>query len=137
MPGQPDGAVSSSFSKALLPSVLKQGRLLRAHVHEEQIFPKQPTSCWAKSKANIQAPCTSRHGADLSCMKCVLHNFVCYALQVGGIYFGKPRGFGTNEKGERIGYNTMVYSESEVPSAHQYLNAPRCTVTSKIVYWLH
>jgi len=34
--------------------------------------------------------------------------------QVGGIYFGAPRGFGTNEKGERYGYNTMVYSESEV-----------------------
>lgn len=33
---------------------------------------------------------------------------------VGGIYFGKPRGFGTNEKGERTGYNTMVYSEPEI-----------------------
>jgi len=32
----------------------------------------------------------------------------------GGIYFGSPRGFGTNEKGDRIGYNTMVYSEPEV-----------------------
>lgn len=33
---------------------------------------------------------------------------------VGGIYFGQPRGFGTNDKGERIGYNTDVYSEPEV-----------------------
>ena len=33
---------------------------------------------------------------------------------VGGIYFGKPKGFGTNEKGDRMGYNTMVYSEPEV-----------------------
>eukprot|EP00882_Tetradesmus_deserticola_P015489 GHRQ01016505.1.p1 GENE.GHRQ01016505.1~~GHRQ01016505.1.p1 ORF type:complete len:311 (+),score=138.62 GHRQ01016505.1:156-1088(+) len=33
---------------------------------------------------------------------------------VGGIYFGQPRGFGTNDKGERIGFNTDVYSESEV-----------------------
>ena len=32
----------------------------------------------------------------------------------GGIYFGEPKGFGTNDKGERIGFNTMVYSESEV-----------------------
>lgn len=31
-----------------------------------------------------------------------------------GIYFGKPRGFGTNDKGERIGFNTEVYSEPEV-----------------------
>jgi 3-isopropylmalate dehydrogenase len=33
---------------------------------------------------------------------------------VGGIYFGQPRGFGVNEKGDRIGYNTDVYSEPEV-----------------------
>jgi 3-isopropylmalate dehydrogenase len=32
----------------------------------------------------------------------------------GGIYFGKPRGIRTNEKGEREGYNTLVYSESEI-----------------------
>lgn len=33
---------------------------------------------------------------------------------VGGIYFGAPRGFGTNDKGQRIGYNTDVYSEPEI-----------------------
>ncbi|ONK54997.1 uncharacterized protein A4U43_UnF8790 [Asparagus officinalis] len=32
----------------------------------------------------------------------------------GGIYFGKPRGFGTNDKGEDIGFNTEVYSSSEI-----------------------
>lgn len=32
----------------------------------------------------------------------------------GGIYFGKPRGFDTNERGEEIGFNTEVYSASEV-----------------------
>ncbi|KAJ3693556.1 hypothetical protein LUZ60_009036 [Juncus effusus] len=32
----------------------------------------------------------------------------------GGIYFGKPRGFGTNENGEDIGFNTEVYSVSEI-----------------------
>jgi len=32
----------------------------------------------------------------------------------GGIYFGKPRGVRINEKGEREGYNTLVYSESEI-----------------------
>lgn len=31
-----------------------------------------------------------------------------------GIYFGKPRGFGTNEDGDDIGFNTEVYSTSEV-----------------------
>ncbi|OMP03946.1 Isocitrate and isopropylmalate dehydrogenases family [Corchorus olitorius] len=32
----------------------------------------------------------------------------------GGIYFGKPRGFGTNEKGEEIGFNTEVYAAHEI-----------------------
>ena len=32
----------------------------------------------------------------------------------GGIYFGQPRGLGQNEAGEREGYNTLRYSESEV-----------------------
>ena len=32
----------------------------------------------------------------------------------GGIYFGKPRGIRTLESGEREGYNTYVYSESEI-----------------------
>ena len=32
----------------------------------------------------------------------------------GGIYFGKPRGIRTLENGEREGYNTYVYSESEM-----------------------
>ena len=32
----------------------------------------------------------------------------------GGIYFGQPRGVRTLENGERQGYNTLVYKESEV-----------------------
>ena len=32
----------------------------------------------------------------------------------GGIYFGQPRGLKTNERGERSGFNTLVYSESEI-----------------------
>ena len=32
----------------------------------------------------------------------------------GGIYFGQPRGLGQNEAGEREGYNTLRYRESEV-----------------------
>ena len=32
----------------------------------------------------------------------------------GGIYFGQPRGIRTLENGEREGYNTLVYKESEV-----------------------
>ena len=32
----------------------------------------------------------------------------------GGIYFGQPRGIRTLESGEREGYNTLVYRESEI-----------------------
>ncbi|OIW09058.1 hypothetical protein TanjilG_16285 [Lupinus angustifolius] len=32
----------------------------------------------------------------------------------GGIYFGKPRGFGTNENGEETGYNTEIYAAHEI-----------------------
>ncbi len=32
----------------------------------------------------------------------------------GGIYFGQPRGIRTNAQGEREGFNTLVYSESEI-----------------------
>lgn len=32
----------------------------------------------------------------------------------GGIYFGQPKGFGTNDKGDRTGFNTDVYSVPEV-----------------------
>ena len=32
----------------------------------------------------------------------------------GGIYFGKPRGVRTLDNGEREGYNTLVYKESEI-----------------------
>ncbi|TAN46440.1 MAG: 3-isopropylmalate dehydrogenase [Methylococcaceae bacterium] len=32
----------------------------------------------------------------------------------GGIYFGKPRGVHKNEQGERVGVNTLIYSETEI-----------------------
>ena len=32
----------------------------------------------------------------------------------GDVYFGEPRGFGVNASGEREGFNTMRYAESEV-----------------------
>ena len=32
----------------------------------------------------------------------------------GGIYFGEPRGIDVNEAGERRGYNTYVYTDSEI-----------------------
>ncbi|HVL00591.1 MAG TPA: 3-isopropylmalate dehydrogenase, partial [Dongiaceae bacterium] len=33
---------------------------------------------------------------------------------VGGMYFGKPRGIRTLENGEREGFNTLTYTESEI-----------------------
>ncbi|XP_028782690.1 3-isopropylmalate dehydrogenase 2, chloroplastic-like [Neltuma alba] len=32
----------------------------------------------------------------------------------GGIYFGKPRGFGTDENGEETGFNTEIYAAHEI-----------------------
>jgi len=32
----------------------------------------------------------------------------------GGIYFGKPKGFGVNEQGDRTSFNTMIYSVPEI-----------------------
>jgi 3-isopropylmalate dehydrogenase len=32
----------------------------------------------------------------------------------GGIYFGKPRGRRVNDQGEREGFNTLIYTESEI-----------------------
>ncbi|CAA0827349.1 3-isopropylmalate dehydrogenase 2- chloroplastic [Striga hermonthica] len=32
----------------------------------------------------------------------------------GGIYFGKPRGFGKNENGEETGFNTEIYAVHEI-----------------------
>ncbi|KAK6147839.1 hypothetical protein DH2020_018751 [Rehmannia glutinosa] len=36
----------------------------------------------------------------------------------GGIYFGKPRGFGKNENGEETGFNTEVYAANELGIDH-------------------
>lgn len=44
----------------------------------------------------------------------------------GDIYFGEPRGIRTTESGEREGYNTMRYSESEIERiAHVAFRAAR------------
>jgi 3-isopropylmalate dehydrogenase len=44
----------------------------------------------------------------------------------GDAYFGQPRGIETNEAGERVGFNTMRYSESEVERvAHAAFRAAR------------
>ncbi|WP_369974284.1 3-isopropylmalate dehydrogenase [Microbulbifer sp. ZKSA004] len=53
----------------------------------------------------------------------------------GGIYFGEPRGIKTLENGERQGFNTYVYSESEIEriarsafEAAQKRNGKLCSV---------
>jgi 3-isopropylmalate dehydrogenase len=33
---------------------------------------------------------------------------------IGGVYFGEPRGIETDASGQRVGFNTMRYSESEI-----------------------
>jgi 3-isopropylmalate dehydrogenase len=44
-----------------------------------------------------------------------IHSYgTCYNICLAGIYFGQPRGFGKNDKGEDTGFNTEVYSASEI-----------------------
>ena len=44
----------------------------------------------------------------------------------GDLYFGEPRGFRTNDRGEREAFNTMVYSEPEIERiAHVAFQAAR------------
>ncbi|EFJ43816.1 3-Isopropylmalate dehydrogenase [Volvox carteri f. nagariensis] len=67
--------------------------------------------------ANLRPAIVPRQLADSSPLKRELVEGVDILIVrelVGGIYFGQPRGFGVNEKGERIGFNTDVYSEPEV-----------------------
>ncbi|MEE4378983.1 MAG: 3-isopropylmalate dehydrogenase [Candidatus Competibacteraceae bacterium] len=45
----------------------------------------------------------------------------------GGIYFGQPRGIRTLPSGEREGYNTMVYRESEI----ERIMRAACTIAMK------
>jgi 3-isopropylmalate dehydrogenase len=33
---------------------------------------------------------------------------------IGGIYFGKPKGFGVDDAGNKTGFNTMIYSVPEI-----------------------
>ncbi|KAI9097961.1 hypothetical protein K1719_025732 [Acacia pycnantha] len=39
----------------------------------------------------------------------------------GGIYFGKPRGFRTDENGEESGFNTEIYTAHEVSYLSQFV----------------
>ncbi|KIY99262.1 3-isopropylmalate dehydrogenase [Monoraphidium neglectum] len=67
--------------------------------------------------ANLRPAIVPRQLADSSPLKKEIVEGVDILIVrelVGGIYFGQPRGFGTNEKGDRIGFNTDVYSEPEV-----------------------
>lgn len=41
-------------------------------------------------------------------------SFHLYCFLAIGIYFGNPRGFGTNDSGDEIGFNTEVYAAYEV-----------------------
>ncbi|KAI8470942.1 MAG: 3-Isopropylmalate dehydrogenase, splicing variant a [Monoraphidium minutum] len=67
--------------------------------------------------ANLRPAIVPRQLADSSPLKKEIVEGVDILIVrelVGGIYFGQPRGFGVNEKGDRIGFNTDVYSEPEV-----------------------
>ncbi|GMH38735.1 hypothetical protein BSKO_06619 [Bryopsis sp. KO-2023] len=69
------------------------------------------------SFANLRPAVVLPQLADASSLKASIINGVDIMIVrelVGGIYFGQPRGFKTDEEGNKVGYNTMIYSEREV-----------------------
>jgi hypothetical protein len=56
---------------------------------------------------------------------------------MAGIYFGKPRGFGTNDNGEETGFNTEVYSASEVTHPNPPLSPKKVFLNSAIHFNIH
>ncbi len=67
--------------------------------------------------SNLRPAILSQQLADASSLKKELVadlDIMIVRELTGGIYFGEPRGVRTLDNGERQGYNTMVYSESEI-----------------------
>ncbi len=67
--------------------------------------------------ANLRPAVTYSQLADASSLKTELVSGLDIMIVrelTGGIYFGQPRGVRTADNGEREGYNTLVYRESEI-----------------------
>jgi 3-isopropylmalate dehydrogenase len=67
--------------------------------------------------ANLRPAVTYAQLAEASSLRAELVsklNVMIVRELTGGIYFGEPRGIRSLDTGERQGYNTMVYSESEI-----------------------
>jgi 3-isopropylmalate dehydrogenase len=75
---------------------LRKGLGLFANLRPAQVYPQ------------LTAASTLRHDVVAGLDIMIIRELT------GGIYFGQPRGIRTNAAGEREGFNTLVYSESEV-----------------------
>jgi 3-isopropylmalate dehydrogenase len=67
--------------------------------------------------ANLRPAILYPQLADASTLKSEIVadlNIMIVRELTGGIYFGQPRGIRTLDNGERQGFNTLVYSESEI-----------------------
>jgi 3-isopropylmalate dehydrogenase len=70
-----------------------------------------------KVYANLRPAITYAQLTDASSLKPELvagMDLMILRELTGGIYFGQPRGIRSNERGEREGFNTLVYSEPEI-----------------------
>ena len=87
------------------PTSRPEKGLLGLRAHMEVFANLRPAKLFARAGRRQPAQARARQAASF--------DFVVVRELVGGLYFGKPR-FIQGERGERVGANTMTYTEAEI-----------------------
>ncbi|MBU0730765.1 MAG: 3-isopropylmalate dehydrogenase [Proteobacteria bacterium] len=98
------GAVGGPKWEPLHISVRPEKALLGLRSELELFANLRPVKCYPALEAKSPLNTELVSGLDMMIVREL----------TGGIYFGQPRGVRILENGERQGYNTLVYSESEI-----------------------